>query len=192
MALGGIPSIAPSVAVGGSTSSTNLVTNGGFETNTTGWSNGTTAATLTRITSDFHSGAASLQLEITGADGRGVTPYTPGGDLPQSAFTASVMVKAGNAEAEAKTCTLRLTTRPNNSATDFSVALTDDWQRISGSKTPAASQTELDVYVGIFSGGEEGDLVFVDDVQLEMLPYATPYIETDGAAASRTRSKWVA
>lgn len=45
------------------TTNPNVITNAGFETNTSGWTGqASPASTITRITSDFHSGAASLQV----------------------------------------------------------------------------------------------------------------------------------
>lgn len=179
------------LAPGQTASATNVVANSGFETNTTGWGNSGTAATLSRITTDSFQGAACLKIAATGADARAFYRYTPGVDLLQVPYTGSFWVKANNAGATGKTFTARLTTRLDNLFMDTTMVLTTSWQRMSVTMTPAVSQASLDLFAGLIGTGTSGDEVLIDNAQMELGLAATPYIATDGAAATRALSRWV-
>ena len=190
MALRGLPSIGAYNTLGGPTGATNLITNGGFETDTTGWSTlGTN--TIQRVTSDQHSGAACLQVTR--------------GDQPQHGaryaitfpaagmYTISAWVKFSADAGLSSGLPIRLDGVTDdvlgvNVAAD--PAILDVWQRVYMVTTIV---TDLD---GIIVVGTTtwtlGTSFMLDDVQVEAGPAATPYVPTDGATASRTAMKWIA
>jgi len=161
---------------------TNLCTNGGFETNTTGWSNTDGTSVLARTTSEAKFGTASLSVTTdAGAGGRGVrTPYAV---TASAAYTASAWVKA----TVGKAFTIRAM-RADLSTTiaTGTFTATGDWQRVTLSYTAPATENNY-VLITRDSGG--GIITFyVDGVQAETGSVATPYIETDGGTASRSAS----
>jgi hypothetical protein len=120
----------------------NEFTNPNFETNTTGW--GTTAsfriataATLTRVTAQFHGGVAALQVVTTAA------AVNQGADYPTLTVTSGVPKTVavwlkGNAGGEALQLILGDGTVGSATAT---AVLTTAWQRFTVTLTPVASGT---------------------------------------------------
>jgi len=74
---------------------TNLLTNGNFEVNTTGWSPGT-SVTLTRDTAQFYSGVASMRVNSTATTSTAYTfqTNTTMTAVANSKYKASIWVKA--------------------------------------------------------------------------------------------------
>ena len=83
---------------------TNLLTNGTFEVNTTGWSPGT-SVTLTRDTAQFYSGVASMRVNSTATTSTAYTfqTNTTMTAVANSKYKASIWVKA-----QANTPTVRV------------------------------------------------------------------------------------
>lgn len=73
------------------------------------------------------------------------------------------------------------------------MSLVDQWQKVTlGPFTPNAADLTGNIYIGILSGGAGfilGETAYIDGVQVEQQPLATPYVETDGATAARTAAR---
>lgn len=195
MAFRGIPTIAPG-PIGRPTGATNIVTNGGIETNTTGWAASGTN-TIARSTEQAHSGAASLKITYSNS----VTPmavFEPPLVITDALHTFSYWVYVPTAWDGGQIKIRHLTTIggfTGSTATDeqyANMALVDQWQRISCVVDPDAGDLSGRLDVCTASAPTAGRFIYVDDAQVELGSVATPYIATDGASASRQPLKWVA
>lgn len=191
MALGMIPSIAPQVALGRPTGATNLLTNGGFETNITGWTTSGTN-TLARSTEQAHSGVASAKATYTDQDGLARNAIT----LTAAAHMFSVWVYIPTAYDGAGIILTDNGDFAGATGTQLDAAdmdIRDAWQRLVADFTPVAG--DLTGALHVRNNGTAptvGRFIYIDDVQIETGTVATPFILTDGSAASRARLKWVA
>jgi prepilin-type N-terminal cleavage/methylation domain-containing protein len=159
---------------------TNLVTDGGFETNTNGWSSGSGGA-FSRDTSLHKFGAASLKVTADGStSGQGAYitfPVTTG-----TTYTASVWVNGDS-----------IAGKPINVRFDitgtYSQAFTvgAGWQRLTYTHVADGTGTG-DIFIRT-GGGAYAGTFWIDGVQVEQKPYATPYVETNGAIASRSDAR---
>jgi hypothetical protein len=187
-----IPSIAPSIALGGGGESTNLVTNGGFETNTTGWATSANNV-ITRDTTEKKSGVASLQamyIDQPGLARFGLTltaephVFSAWVYIPTAWSGDGSVVLSDNGDFVGATGTQLATA---------DMGIRDAWQRLVTDITPVAGDLAGALHIRVSGTAPDfGDFIYIDDVQIETGLVATPYIETDGGTASRKRSKWVA
>lgn len=166
---------------------TNLCTNGGFESNTTGWTNVGTGVG-TRITTDHKFGTACMEVNNSAVtDG---VAFTGSGNASQSTpYTASFEIKAkaaGDVGAEIQYFVDAVGGTYEN--INSTVALTADWQRVELPVTFAnAGHTGWRLVV---RDGAVGTKNFrLDGVQYETGSVATPYIETNGATATRAAAR---
>lgn len=162
--------------------STNLITNGGFETNTTGWSVYGSGTALTRDTSDAKFGLASAKFVATIAV-TGIWTPSPIAVTASQTYTISAWVRA------VAGTQIQLNLRESTAAdaavgADTTKLLTADgtWQRLSVTRVFGATGVNAHV---IFQANNAGTTFWIDGVQLEQQSAATPYIETNGATASR-------
>lgn len=158
---------------------TNLVANGGMETNDTGWTD--VSATGSRVTSQAKFGSGSLEVVTGNAAANEGCYHTFAATA--AAYTVSAWVRGTGG-------TVRMAVRDNaggSAQTGSAVTLTSSWQRISLTTT-ALSAATWRCYVETDS---QQALTFqVDGVQAEQQPLATPYVETNGGTASRSESSW--
>lgn len=193
MALRGIPAIGPENSVGMPSGATNLVTNGGAETNNTGYiSSGTN--TTTRSTAQAHSGAASLLCTYTVGGGTGCAVY--------GVTLASAVPHVGSMWVYVPTAfdgvglEVQFANFTSGTAVQGTVnmSLRDQWQRVSATVTPNAGDLTGDIRLTRTGTAPTAghEVVYVDDVQVELGSAATPYIETDGATATRQPNKEIA
>ena len=195
MAFRGIPTIAPG-PIGRPTGATNVVTNGGLETNTTGWAAiGTN--TIARSIEQAHSGAASLKVTYQDAASP-MAAFQPPLVITDDLYTFHYWVYVpaawdGGQIRIRNGATIGAFT--GSTATDenyANMALVDQWQRISCVVNPDAGDLSGRLDVCAASAPTAGRFIYVDDAQVELGSVATPYIATDGASASRQPLKWVA
>lgn len=190
-----IPTVGPLVAIGRPKTATNLITNGGFETNATGWVDGGNT-TLARSTEQAHSGAAS---------GKSVMDATNAGENACGAIT----VTAAAAGAHVWSAWLYIPTAWSGGTvsldtsgwtgispadgTNFNanMVLRDQWQRVEALVTVAGGDLSGQVRV-VATGIVSGEFIYIDDAQFEAGEVATPYVHTDGVAGARPSLKWVA
>lgn len=168
---------------------TNLVTNGGFESNTTGWS--PFNATLSRVANPkFGANAMRVTRSAAGLFAANWTTTTISGATAGRSFTASAWIYAP-ADAVGLAITVRIYEQEGASGQQWTTAtptLVAGWQRVSVSRTLAQNdRTNLYLELAI----DTGDPAYfeVDGVQIEEQPIATPYVETDGGSASRSAGR---
>lgn len=182
MSLRGIPSIGPAQAVGMPPGSTNLCSNGGFETNTTGW--GTSgSSTITRTTDEALVGTHSLEIAyVDNVDFAYFSITLPAaGRYTQSVGLFIPAAWDGTA--------VGFRTTGFGGAGDVIVladmTIRDAWQHLQVPFTVAADLAGLVGYMRAEgTPPTPGSVIYIDAFQVE-LGGATPYIETDGAPASR-------
>lgn len=160
---------------------TNLHTNGGCETNTTGWT-ARNGATLSRVTSEHKFGTAALQIVTDSAQS------SSSGELnialtngQKYAWSAWVKGTAG--------VRCRIYAVDGVSATLATTSFTCDgsWQKQTVLFTATANNNH-GLRIGQTASGSSRTY-FVDGAQCENLPSETPYVETNGGTASRSAAR---
>lgn len=168
---------------------TNLWTNGGIETNTTGWQiHGSAGPTFTRVTDSSMFGAASLLCAFNATGGArfgnaSLLAVTAG--LPYS-LSAYVRTKVG-----ARPIDIRCQFLDSGSATVGTfqsvgiVPPTTDYIRIK-LENMVVPPTAINAYwdIGTSVSGGAGDAWWMDGVQFEQQAEALPYVDTNGATNS--------
>lgn len=158
---------------------TNLVTNPSFESAATGyftWYH----ATASRIATDSYVG--SYCATIQSDDGSLPYIYNSGSSLTVSAgtsYTFSAWVKGVDA-AVGRNCVIYL--RENGGAsphanTSTTVALTDEWQRVSVTRTIVESDRDAINHYIYYSSALTDGAMLIDGIQLEQRSSATPYAD---------------
>lgn len=165
-------------------SAPNLISNTGFETDTSGWGEWVATGAISRVTAQFHSGAASLQQVAAGALSY-IGVGTPANSVAGVSHTASVWVRVPTTG----TYFLEVQDGPRNwtqSSQQYAL-VANTWKLVSVTFTPTNSSQivfRLNKATGTFSGMT----IFWDDAQV-LTPIATPYVHTDGATASRSAAR---
>lgn len=171
--------LTPPAGVGIWPGATNLVTNGGFESDTTGWAG--ISATLARTTDVSKFGAASL--EVSASNGQGAR--SPAVALTNaSTYTASGWLRSESG----RTIRIAFWNAAFATVASATIAATSDFQRVSLTYTAAASENHYVTFQDL-SGSGTAATFQLDGVQVETGSIATPYIETDGGTASRTAGR---
>ena len=166
---------------------TNLCINGGGETNATGWA-ASSNYVISRSTEQAKFGAASLKSVFPASStGTGTAVFAI--TLTAAAHAGSMWVYVptdydGGALAAEFLNFGSPTVASTRAAVDL--GLRDQWQRLSVTITPAAGDLVGDIRLTIDGAlPTTGRAIYVDGVQVETGSIATPYIETDGATATR-------
>jgi len=171
---------------------TNLITNGGFETNFTGWvAENESGGTSGRSTDASLFGSASAYfIATTPADNAGIRMTTSVAAASGSTFTASAFIRSLD------TTELALRIAEYDTGGNFlrlgaavHAEFTDDGEftRITATATMGASTTQARLFINTW--GSQSAEFYVDGIQFEAGPIATPYIETDGSTESRTAGR---
>jgi hypothetical protein len=159
---------------------TNLITNGGFETNLAGWSS--KAAGFERDSTTAKFGRSSAKITNT-TDNFGATRIAaPVANATK--YTFSIWVNRTETAADVEI----VIRNPADSAYygRADVPKVAGWQRVAVSYTSAADEVPL---FGIQKKGDAAPSIYhVDAVQLEANQIPTPYIETNGAPAARKQA----
>lgn len=164
---------------------TNLITNPNFETNTTGWGTATsvrnaTGGTISRQTTQFHSGAASMRIVSTAVANQG-SDYLALPVITAQPITVAMWLR-GNAGGESVKIVLGDATV--GSATSSTLVLTTSWQLLSVTLTPGASGN---TGVAIVQTAASVKTWFVDDVIAVYAATAPTYFD---GSTSATRNTW--
>ena len=166
---------------------TNLLTNGGFETNTTGWA-ATGSNSLARSTEQAKFGSASCKGTYGSAGAFGRFPLT----LTAAEYTFSIWLYvpadydgalvfiSDNGDFVGATGTQLASADMN---------LRDQWQRLSFDISPVGGDLDGALHVRPSGAATVGKFIYFDGAQIELQPIATPYVETDGGTASRTAAR---
>ncbi len=158
---------------------TNLIANGGAETNTTGITEA--GSTTTRITTQSKFGSACFNV---------VTANAAANEGPYQTFTATIAVYAVSVWVRgAAGGTVRLTLRDNSGANpqaSSAVTLTTAWQQI----TLVSSNLTAATWRLYVETDTQQALTFqYDGLQAELAVLATPFVATDGATAARVAAR---
>lgn len=170
--------------------STNLVTNGGFETNTTGWSAGS-RFTIARSTEQAKFGGASCKATVAITDaGTGWGSAFRGLTITDVDHTQSVWIYVPSSwtGGAIRLEVADLTGVSGTTTTAANLALRDQWQRLSHTFNPDAADLLSTLRV-VADNVKIGEFFYLDGWQVEAQPLATPYIHTDGATATRTAAR---
>lgn len=188
MALRGLPSIGAYNTLGGPTGATNLVTNGGFETNATGWTVRNGTETISRITSWASEGVGAGNILLTAASsGEGAYHAFTGAASTQ--YTASVTVLPDSG------VTARIYLFDNVGSFVAGESAAGDGTTVTRLKVTATTgvgAATFRVYVRCETAAQATKNIKFDAVQVEIGPVATPYVSTDGGTASRSPVRWIA
>jgi hypothetical protein len=166
--------------------SRNEVPNGGFETNTTGWA-ATAANTIARSTvrAKFGSASGKLTRDTSQADTScGIVSLTLSAAAP---WTSSVYVwiTAGYSGSDVTLTAEGFAGATGTLTAHADMSKRDQWQRLAITFTPAGGDVAGSPIVMRLVGAATGDAVWIDGAQVEQKEFATPYIHTEGGAASR-------
>lgn len=158
---------------------TNLITNGGAETDTTGWVE--QGSTTTRSLAQQKFGDASLQV-VTDDAGANEGPYHAFAGAASTKYTVSAWVGGTSG-------TVRIALYDNVSGKQASAAVTLSAtpQRITLTATTGAGAVTFRVYVE--TDDQQDITFFFDGAQCEAQPIATPYVQTDGGTAARSAAR---
>lgn len=169
---------------------TNQVTNGSFVTNTTGWAS--VSSTIARVTTEGKFGSTALRIitsNATGTEGAQANAVTTGvasGDI----WSASAWIKGTSGTAR-----IRIREYSNAGGTTLitthssaDVTITSSWQRITITST-ALNAAVASLRLEVSTNSQQNITFYIDGCQLEEKTYATPYVETDGASASRSAAR---
>ena len=189
-----IPSIAPG-PIGRPKAATNLVTNGGFETNTTGWAAAGAGATLSRVTNDSAEGAACASVACDGGTARQGLQLSSGSRAavtPGATYTLQARLKmdAGLTYEVGFDQYTAISGGAFVSGNQATGTATGDWQSVTLTVTVSGTTNGLAVFVR--KNNVTAATVKADAIQVEAGSISTPYIATDGGTASRNALKWVA
>jgi RHS repeat-associated protein len=169
---------------------TNLLRNGGLETNTTGWAAIGSLTTLARDGSWAKFGSESLKFVTAGGtSGQGVAAQTNTGlALPSATVaTGSVWLKGSGTFSVLLRIYNSDGSQTNGSAK--TVTLSSTPQQVTVSATVANNKTGNQVELRLSTTTAQVDTVWADGAQIETLPFATPYVQTDGGTASRAAAR---
>lgn len=166
---------------------TNLCTNGGFETNTAGWD-----------TSGFNAIASDAGQAKFGSRSC-LAIYQNNNNLLRFAVTLSaakhtfscwVYVPSDYNGGGVQLLHLNFAGATGEASADANMALRDRWQRLDLTFTPAAGGLSGELRVdNTGAAPTPGRFIYVDGVQIEGQPIATPYVETNGSTATRAAGR---
>ncbi|OII04316.1 carbohydrate binding domain-containing protein [Curtobacterium sp. MCBA15_008] len=157
----------------------NLFENPNFETNTGGitWS---TNLTVTRDTTTFHSGSASMRVVGTGANAYGGLYPAQRYDLvPGATYTWSFyfMIPADLSTNSLPQMAFYNGTTNLGYAYVSSIQFATDWQRQSITFTVPDGTTRVTFLLHSLNSPTTTDVIYFDDIQLEQSPVSTDYFD---------------
>jgi hypothetical protein len=174
--------VPPNSSTGVWEGTTNMVTNGGFESNATGWTANQGGEVLTRVTSDAKFGSASLDV---------VTPATglAGAESPTFAATTG-LTYTGSLWARSisgtTTAQIRIRVAANSILATSNITLTPTWTRYTVTYTSTVTTALVLDLIQVPATASE---FRIDGAQVEQKSIATPYVETNGGTASRSAAR---
>jgi len=179
---------APDSSFGIWETTTNKVKNGGLETNTSNWLQFVGTETLTRDTTRAKFGAASLKTVTGAASGQGAQTTSVTTTASQT-YTASAWVYGTSG-----TVKLGLSERDSSDnqvlggETDSAaLTLNGSWQRLTVKRTFGA--TGVKARLLMITTAAQVTTFWMDGAQIENAFVATPYVETNGASATRSAAR---
>lgn len=169
---------------------TNLIANGGFETDTTGWIALAAGSSIARSTTRSKFGSASLRVVCDGTlidQGCFGTPYTTIAAV--TIYTASVWVYVESGATSLRLVIDEFLTNVYVGTTVYQsvTGVRGEWVRLTATWTSEAAINQA--ALSVRNVAAEATTFHVDGIQIEQKPIATPYVETNGTTASRTSSR---
>lgn len=158
---------------------TNLCTNGGFESNTTGWTT-QNGATLTRDATQVKFGTQAARLVKPGSSAYEGAVFSSVAVTNGLAYTISAWIYGAAGDAYI------LAAANTNIAATGTLGVTG-WNRVSASGTATSTASGNITIEG--TATPAATTWWIDGVQFEQKSIATPYVETNGAAVSRTGAR---
>jgi len=151
----------------------NLLSNGGIENGTTNWA-ATTAATLTRITSDYNTGTASLSVATTAVANDGAKiPYAL---AASTTYSFSVSARATSSSFSTLQLGYSADTTTQTSCLTAQTVLTTGWQRYSCTfTTGTVSGAAASRFVYVKQTDATARTFYIDTIQLETASAATNF-----------------
>lgn len=165
--------------------SSNLVTNGGAEVNTTGWSGH--LHTLSRDTTISKFGTACFKMTHSGSATTNFGFFTPSiGTAGTYSFSSWVYLPSGTAfRGTSLILQAEGWTGSTGGIATANLSKRDQWQYITGNVVIGTADLTGNI-VFRYEGGSVGDYMYFDGVQLEQKNFPTPYISTSAGVASRS------
>lgn len=167
---------------------TNLIANGGMESNTTGWATrgGGGSPSVARDTNLFKFGAASLKC-VSGTSTFG------GLDSPTATVSAGTQITVSfwiyRTEGAVPLALFVRDESGNSIETSGALPLTKErWFRFEFTTTTLTGDTGAIARITKSNDATNIDF-YIDGLQIETQPIATPYVETDGGTASRSDAR---
>jgi hypothetical protein len=163
----------------------NLVLNGGFESDLTGWTDGVGDNMIERTTTRFYHGGSSARLERDPDEAdTNVGSYPITLTAEQHTASAYVFVPAGFAGTVVQMAVEGFAGATGTLTANANVATRNEWQRLSCTFTPDAGDLSGSIVFRVTSAAKTE--AFLDGVQVEVQPLPTPYVDTDPVASSET------
>jgi len=171
-------------------STTNIVPNGGFESNTTSWTAGSgsgSSASIARVTTSSKFGLDAGELTATNngnfaygaVDVSGAIPFNTG-----VKYTASFWAKSNGGTVSNWQFIIEQSNGTNVVMNSQSFIVTNSWQRFTFTFTPATTGVSTVMFFTPNVNNQTG-VLDLDGVQLEQKGFATPYVETSAGVATR-------
>lgn len=168
---------------------TNIATNGGFESGTGAWITfGTNSIAVSTEQAKF----GSQSLKCTVGNTNRMALY--GGVMSASTtYSVSIQVYIPSIWTGVVNPAFTIAHTAATSAVDFEqnadVTIKDQWQPMSCRVTTDSSVADVGVEIGFPSGGTATQFIYLDGLQIEALNHPTPYVETDGSTDSRSDAR---
>lgn len=181
--------VAPDSSYGIWQAATNLETNGGYESGTTNAAANDATTTITTSQTAVKFGTHSLKVVDQGSVvGEGVNVISTGA-AASTTYTFSTWIYSPTATQ------LYATLQDRDSSGAFLRNATGvgglitlpagSWQRFSWAWTTGASTARVELQLDNTSLGAQAKTYYLDGVQVEQNAFSTPYVQTDGATATR-------
>lgn len=172
---------------------TNLQRNGGVETNLTFWNVFGVGVTITRISTQKKFGSWSAEMVTPGSvgDERTEVDGVANGQAWAAAtkVMGSVWLRGSGGAVDVMTRIVNTDASTTDSART-TITLSSTWTRVTALATVAGGKTGDRAIVLVLTGGTPHVVTCdMDGVQVEAQPIATPYVETDGATATRAGAR---
>ena len=159
------------------TSTTNLVTNPSFETNTTGWATGG-GNDITRDNAEARFGSWALECDYQ--DNATLASFAITLTEERHTLSVDIFIPASYDGASIQVFFAGFAGDSDNIVGDANMAIRDRWQRVFAFTTPDGADLSGTVNVeNIGAAPTAGEVIYIDGVQVEALPYATPYCDGD-------------
>lgn len=164
--------------------STNLLTNGGIETNVTGWA-GFGTNTVAKSSDFARFGTSSLKCTVVDTAEPRLAFFNITLTAVLHTYSAWIYIPSAWDGGTIQLRQTNFTGSSGDATVNADMNIRNAWQRLRMSFTPASGDLSGRVeLIANATGATSGKVIYIDGVQVEV-GTATPYIETDGATNTR-------